>query len=183
MWSVWAWAWDDLDSAKWAPTSLLHQRPRRWAVSAASASPLMMIQRNMQGRSLVRKRVSAVTSSSGATHTIPQPLPRPRRGYKVRQPPMSIPPAPLFFPPRVCVQHVLTLSVGFEGATSISSNAYFGRPEEDVPEDDYGDLEGAAKDFIRKFGVTAGDDLENLTSMLGEGATKLQGAIRSYLNS
>ena len=69
---------------------------------------------------------------------------------------------------------------GFEGATSISSNAYFGRPDEDIPEgadySNYGDLEGAAKDFVRKFGVTAGDDLENLTSMLGEGATKLQGS-------
>ncbi|KAF2661915.1 ArfGap-domain-containing protein [Lophiostoma macrostomum CBS 122681] len=72
---------------------------------------------------------------------------------------------------------------GFEGATAISSNAYFGRPEDDVPEEDYGDLESAAKDFVRKFGVTAGDDLENLTNLLGEGATKLQGAIRSYLNS
>ncbi|KAF1843354.1 ArfGap-domain-containing protein [Cucurbitaria berberidis CBS 394.84] len=72
---------------------------------------------------------------------------------------------------------------GFEGATSISSNAYFGRPEDDVAEEDYGDLEGAAKDFVRKFGITAGDDLENLSSMLGEGATKLQGAIRNYLNS
>ena len=68
---------------------------------------------------------------------------------------------------------------GFEGATSISSNAYFGRPEDDVPQADeygnYGDLEGAARDFVRKFGVTAGDDLENLTAVLGEGATKLQG--------
>ncbi|CAO2652749.1 Nn.00g021600.m01.CDS01 [Neocucurbitaria sp. VM-36] len=72
---------------------------------------------------------------------------------------------------------------GFEGATSISSNAYFGRPEDDLPEEDYGDLESAAKDFIRKFGITAGDDLENLSSIVGEGATKLQGAIRSYLNS
>lgn len=75
---------------------------------------------------------------------------------------------------------------GFEGATSISSNAYFGRAEEDIPQADeygnYGDLEGAARDFVRKFGVTAGDDLENLTNVLGEGATKLQGAIRSYLN-
>ena len=35
---------------------------------------------------------------------------------------------------------------------------------------------------MRRFGVTAGDDLENLTSALGEGATKLQGAIRGYLN-
>ncbi len=72
---------------------------------------------------------------------------------------------------------------GFEGATSISSNAYFGRPEEEDTGEDYGDLESAAKDFVRKFGVTAGDDLENLTHVLGEGATRLQGAIRSYLNS
>ncbi|KAI0972649.1 hypothetical protein F4678DRAFT_428880 [Xylaria arbuscula] len=72
---------------------------------------------------------------------------------------------------------------GFEGATSISSNAYFGRPEEEDATEDYGDLETAAKDFIRKFGITAGDDLDNLTSALGEGATRLQGAIRNYLNS
>ncbi|KAI9692856.1 MAG: ADP-ribosylation factor GTPase activating protein, ER-Golgi transport [Bathelium mastoideum] len=73
---------------------------------------------------------------------------------------------------------------GFEGATSISSNAYFGRPEEDeAAQEGYGDLEGAARDFVRKFGVTAGDDLENLTHLLGEGATRLQGAIRNYLNS
>lgn len=72
---------------------------------------------------------------------------------------------------------------GFEGATSISSNAYFGRPEDDGNAEDYGDLETAAKDFVRKFGITAGDDLENLTQVLGEGATKLQGAIRSYLGS
>ncbi|KAJ9620461.1 ADP-ribosylation factor GTPase activating protein, ER-Golgi transport [Taxawa tesnikishii (nom. ined.)] len=72
---------------------------------------------------------------------------------------------------------------GFEGATSISSNAYFGRPEEEATEGDYGNLEDAAKDFVRKFGITAGDDLENLTQALGEGASRLQGAIRSYLNS
>ncbi|KAK4692420.1 ADP-ribosylation factor GTPase-activating protein 2/3, partial [Lecanoromycetidae sp. Uapishka_2] len=76
---------------------------------------------------------------------------------------------------------------GFEGASSISSNAYFGRPEDDIPQADeygnYGDLEGAARDFVRKFGVTAGDDLENLTNVLGEGASKLQSAIRSYLNT
>ncbi|PGH16736.1 hypothetical protein AJ79_01609 [Helicocarpus griseus UAMH5409] len=75
----------------------------------------------------------------------------------------------------------------FEGATSISSNAYFGRPEDDLPATDeygnYDDLESAAKDFVRRFGITAGDDLENLTQVLGEGAFKLQGAIRNYLNS
>lgn len=70
---------------------------------------------------------------------------------------------------------------GFEGAQAISSNAYFGREEDEGGVEDYGDLETAAKDFIRKFGVTAGDDLENLTEVLGQGASKLQGAIRSYL--
>ncbi|KAJ8604946.1 hypothetical protein MRB53_041622 [Persea americana] len=64
---------------------------------------------------------------------------------------------------------------GFEGATSISSNAYFGRPEQDGPGEDYGDLETAARDLVRKFGITAGDDLENVTQMLGEGAYKLRG--------
>ena len=71
---------------------------------------------------------------------------------------------------------------GFEGATSISSNAYFGRPEDDIPQADeygnYGDLEGAARDFVRKFGVTAGDDLENLSAVVGEGANKLRGKLR-----
>ncbi|KAI8938421.1 hypothetical protein NX059_012552 [Plenodomus lindquistii] len=86
------------------------------------------------------------------------------------------------FDPAATAQAKERLS-GFEGATSISSNAYFGRPEDDVAEEDYGDLETAAKDFVRKFGLTAGDDLENLSNMLGEGATKLQGAVRNYLNS
>ncbi|KAL9591867.1 MAG: hypothetical protein Q9179_007297, partial [Wetmoreana sp. 5 TL-2023] len=67
---------------------------------------------------------------------------------------------------------------GFEGASSISSNAYFGRPEDDLPQADeygnYGDLESAARDFVRKFGNTAGDDLENLISVAGQGASKLQ---------
>lgn len=76
---------------------------------------------------------------------------------------------------------------GFEGASAISSNAYFGRPEEDDEDGSGGaggaqDLEGAARDLVRKFGLTAGDDLENLSQLVGEGANKLQGAIRSYLN-
>ncbi|RAL11691.1 ADP-ribosylation factor GTPase-activating protein [Aspergillus homomorphus CBS 101889] len=73
----------------------------------------------------------------------------------------------------------------FDGATAISSNSYFGRPEDDLPaeSDTYGDIENAAKDFVRRFGITAGDDLENLTQLVGDGAVKLQGAIRSYLNS
>lgn len=74
---------------------------------------------------------------------------------------------------------------GFEGATSISSNAYFGRPEEDMDVPDYasGNLEDAAKDFVRRFGITAGDDIENLTQMVGEGAGRLRGAVERYLNS
>lgn len=71
---------------------------------------------------------------------------------------------------------------GFEGATSISSNAYFGRPE-DEPEEDYGDLESAAKDFVRRFGITAGDDLDNLTQTVGDVSSRLQGAIRTYLGN
>ncbi|GKZ29963.1 ADP-ribosylation factor GTPase activating protein, ER-Golgi transport [Aspergillus brasiliensis] len=67
----------------------------------------------------------------------------------------------------------------FDGAQAISSNSYFGRPEDDLPvaDDTYGDLETAAKDFVRRFGITAGDDLENLTQLVGEGATKLQGRL------
>lgn len=81
---------------------------------------------------------------------------------------------------------------GFEGAQAISSNAYFGRPEDDEGGlgggggggvDDYGDLESAAKDFVRRFGITAADDLENLSHLLGEGAGRLQGAVRAYLGS
>ena len=36
---------------------------------------------------------------------------------------------------------------------------------------------------MRKFGVTAGDDLENLTQVLGEGASKLQGQFFFFLCS
>ena len=66
----------------------------------------------------------------------------------------------------------------FEGSTSISSNAYFGRSEDDHAGGDehggYGDIESAARDAVRRFGVTAGDDLEHLRDTLGEGASKLQ---------
>lgn len=82
---------------------------------------------------------------------------------------------------------------GFEGAQAISSNAYFGRNEDDERGmggmggggggEDYGDLETAAKDFVRRFGITAADDLENLSQLVGEGAGRLQGAIRAYLGS
>jgi ADP-ribosylation factor GTPase-activating protein 2/3 len=70
---------------------------------------------------------------------------------------------------------------GFDGATSISSNQYFGREEEeDAPIDlsDYGSLEVTARELARKFAGTAGEDLENLTAALGQGADKLQNAVR-----
>lgn len=73
---------------------------------------------------------------------------------------------------------------GFEGATSISSNAYFGRPEDDIPEGMGGDdLESVAKDFVRKMGITAGDDLEAMIGIAGEGGRRLRGAVARYLNS
>ncbi|KAK5099646.1 ADP-ribosylation factor GTPase activating protein, ER-Golgi transport [Exophiala xenobiotica] len=72
---------------------------------------------------------------------------------------------------------------GFEGATSISSNAYFGRPEDDIPEAGSDDLESMAKDFVRKMGLTAGDDLENIINVAGEGSRRLRGAVARYLNS
>lgn len=72
---------------------------------------------------------------------------------------------------------------GFEGATSISSNAYFGRPEDDIPEAGSDDLESMAKDFVRKMGITAGDDLENIINVAGEGSRRLRGAVARYLNS
>ncbi|KAI5776366.1 hypothetical protein EDC01DRAFT_683001 [Geopyxis carbonaria] len=73
---------------------------------------------------------------------------------------------------------------GFEGATSISSNAYFGREEEDdanVDMSNYGDLEVTAREFARKFAGTAGEDLDNITQALGQGANKLQDVMRQYL--
>jgi len=72
---------------------------------------------------------------------------------------------------------------GFEGATGISSNMYFGRPEDDIPEAGSDDLESMAKDFVRKMGITAGDDLENIINVAGEGSRRLRGAVARYLNS
>lgn len=46
-----------------------------------------------------------------------------------------------------------------------------------------GDLETVAKDFVRKMGLSAGDDLEKIIDIGGEGARRLRGAIRNYLNS
>ncbi|KAI9678266.1 MAG: ADP-ribosylation factor GTPase activating protein, ER-Golgi transport [Caeruleum heppii] len=76
---------------------------------------------------------------------------------------------------------------GFEGQTSISSNAYFGRPEDEAGLGDggegYGDLEGAARDIVRRLQLTAGDDLSQISDTVGEVGSKLNRAIRSYLNS
>lgn len=77
-------------------------------------------------------------------------------------------------------QEAKTRLGGFEGASSISSNAYFGRSEEEVPEGDYGDLETVTRNAIRTLGMTAGDDLENLSSLASEGAAKLGGKSRYH---
>lgn len=69
---------------------------------------------------------------------------------------------------------------GFEGATSISSNQYFGIPEnDDLPEDD--SLEGQARQLARKYAGTVGEDLDSVTQALGQGAAKLQDALKQYL--
>ncbi|KAF8544029.1 hypothetical protein BDD12DRAFT_817619 [Trichophaea hybrida] len=72
----------------------------------------------------------------------------------------------------------------FDGATAISSNQYFGREEEEEPVDmsDIGNLEATAREFARRFAGTAGEDLENLTQALGQGAGKLQDAMRQYVS-
>jgi ADP-ribosylation factor GTPase-activating protein 2/3 len=48
---------------------------------------------------------------------------------------------------------------------------------------EYGDIEGVAKDFVRRMGLTAGDDLERLIDVAGEGGRRLRGAVSRYLNS
>ena len=36
---------------------------------------------------------------------------------------------------------------------------------------------------MRKFGITAGDDLENITRMVGGASSKLTDAVRAYLGN
>ena len=72
----------------------------------------------------------------------------------------------------------------FDGATAISSNQYFGREEEDEPTSpggtNYGDLEGNAREFARRFMNTSGDDIQNIKEALGQGAQKLQDYLQKY---
>lgn len=71
---------------------------------------------------------------------------------------------------------------GFEGASAISSNAYFGREDEEPTDmSDYSGLEATAREYARKLAGTAGDDLENITQVLGQGAEKLQDVLRQYM--
>jgi ADP-ribosylation factor GTPase-activating protein 2/3 len=35
---------------------------------------------------------------------------------------------------------------------------------------------------VRRFGITAADDLDSLGNIVGEGASRLQSAVRAYLN-
>ncbi|KAF8416981.1 hypothetical protein EV426DRAFT_625001 [Tirmania nivea] len=66
---------------------------------------------------------------------------------------------------------------GFEGASAISSNQYFGIPEtDDAPGDD--SLEGQARQLARKY---VSEDLDSVTQALGQGAAKLQDALKQYL--
>ncbi|RPB26015.1 ArfGap-domain-containing protein [Terfezia boudieri ATCC MYA-4762] len=66
---------------------------------------------------------------------------------------------------------------GFEGATAISSNQYFGIPEnDDLPGDD--SLEGQARQLARKY---VSEDLDSVTQALGQGAAKLQDALKQYV--
>lgn len=74
----------------------------------------------------------------------------------------------------------------FSGAQSISSSSYFG--EEDNAQgrgrDDglgMGELESAARDFASKFSGNANQDLEVLKDALENGATKLGGYLRDFL--
>ncbi|KAK9480295.1 hypothetical protein V1514DRAFT_326003 [Lipomyces japonicus] len=71
----------------------------------------------------------------------------------------------------------------FDGATSISSSAYFGNneDEDDVPEDDELNIERVARDFASKFANGAGDDLGNIKDILETGASKLSDIMRDYL--
>lgn len=43
---------------------------------------------------------------------------------------------------------------------------------------DYGQLEATAREFARRFAGTAGEDVENITQALGQGAGKLQDVVR-----
>lgn len=73
----------------------------------------------------------------------------------------------------------------FDGATAISSNAYFGRDEEEDPEastsGDFGSVERVAQDFADKFKNVTGEDLGNLKDALEQGASKLGDIMRDYL--
>ncbi|KAF3923056.1 Centaurin-gamma-1A [Dactylellina cionopaga] len=72
----------------------------------------------------------------------------------------------------------------FDGASAISSNAYFGREEEEDARPgsgDFGGLEGTAREIARRFAGTAGDDLENITQMAGQVAEKAQDYIRQIM--
>jgi ADP-ribosylation factor GTPase-activating protein 2/3 len=73
----------------------------------------------------------------------------------------------------------------FDGATAISSNAYFGRDEDENPESptggDFGSVERVAQEFADKFKSVAGEDLGNLKDALEQGASKLGDMMRDYL--
>ncbi|GAA5934650.1 hypothetical protein JCM1841_001793 [Sporobolomyces salmonicolor] len=77
---------------------------------------------------------------------------------------------------------------GFQGATAISSNAYFGRPEdEQVMEESIlsanglGGLEASARDAVRQVMDAAGiEDLSDVQNALRNGAMKLSDMLARY---
>ncbi|KAK7204952.1 hypothetical protein BZA70DRAFT_289603 [Myxozyma melibiosi] len=76
----------------------------------------------------------------------------------------------------------------FDGASGISSAAYFGRDEEAEDEaggdgnGDFADIERVARNFASKIANGAGDDLGNIKDILETGASKLSDIMRDYLN-
>lgn len=70
----------------------------------------------------------------------------------------------------------------FEGANSISSASYFGRDEEEEVTNSRNGGGGLAAEITERVRNITGDDMENLTEMFGQGAAKLSGALRSYMN-
>ncbi|CAN3363209.1 ADP-ribosylation factor GTPase-activating protein Glo3p [Diutina catenulata] len=74
----------------------------------------------------------------------------------------------------------------FNGAQSISSQSYFGEPDQPRGRAASGslnlqDIESQAREFASRFSGNAGQDLDVLKDALEEGATKLGSYLRDYL--
>lgn len=72
----------------------------------------------------------------------------------------------------------------FDGATAISSNAYFGRDDEEdtrANPADYSSIEGAAREMSRQVANFAGEDLENVSRLVGQGIERASDMMRQYM--